>query len=149
MIHAHDLDKISELRYDRTNPANSFMSKCHYLRRYHGKGEKLDSCVHCDRFVVAAGLDGCGRGRANNRSNLAFERTVRPCRPCWGLLGKETACAIINEEGGINGKKLRYVVEDGQYKFDVAMAAYHKIMANENPIIISAESTAQAQRNCS
>ena len=62
-----------------------------------------------------------------------------------GAAGQRDSVAIINEEGGINGKKLRYVVEDGQYKFDVAMAAYHKIMANENPIIISAESTAQAK----
>ena len=53
--------------------------------------------------------------------------------------------AIINEEGGINGKKLRYVVEDGQYKIDVAMAAYHKIMANENPMVFFAESTEQAK----
>ncbi|MGO9566526.1 MAG: ABC transporter substrate-binding protein, partial [Desulfomonilaceae bacterium] len=65
-----------------------------------------------------------------------------------GLLGADAgrdAVAIINEEGGINGKKLRYVVEDGQYKIDVAMAAYHKIMANENPMVFFAESTEQAK----
>jgi branched-chain amino acid transport system substrate-binding protein len=62
-----------------------------------------------------------------------------------GAAGQRDSVAVINEEGGINGKKLKYVVEDGQYKFDVAMAAYHKIMANENPIVISAESTAQAK----
>ncbi len=65
-----------------------------------------------------------------------------------GLLGAAAGrdcVAIINEEGGINGKKLRYVVEDGQYKIDVAMAAYHKIMADENPMIFFAESTEQAK----
>jgi branched-chain amino acid transport system substrate-binding protein len=62
-----------------------------------------------------------------------------------GAAGQRDSTAIINEEGGINGKKLRYVIEDGQYNFDVAMAAYRKIMANENPIVFSAESTAQAK----
>jgi branched-chain amino acid transport system substrate-binding protein len=62
-----------------------------------------------------------------------------------GAAGQRDCTAIINEEGGINGKKLRYVIEDGQYKFDVAMAAYHKIMTNENPMVFSAESTAQAK----
>ena len=76
---------------------------------------------------------------------LAFDADSSALQACWGAAGQRDSVAIINEEGGINGKKLRYVVEDGQYKFDVAMAAYHKIMANENPIIIFAESTAQAK----
>ncbi len=65
-----------------------------------------------------------------------------------GLLGAAAgrdSVAIINEEGGINGKKLRYVVEDGQYKLDVAMAAFHKIMAIDNPMVFFAESTEQAK----
>ena len=56
---------------------------------------------------------------------------------------------MINEEGGINGKKLRYVVEDGQYKIDVAMAAFQKIMATENPMVFFGESTEQAKAICS
>ena len=65
-----------------------------------------------------------------------------------GLLGaaaQKDCVAIINEEGGINGKKLRYVVEDGQYKLDVAMEAFRKIMANENPMVFFGESTAQGK----
>ena len=41
-----------------------------------------------------------------------------------GAAGQKDCTAIINEEGGINGKRLRYVVYDGQYKLDVAMAAF-------------------------
>jgi branched-chain amino acid transport system substrate-binding protein len=63
-----------------------------------------------------------------------------------GATGMKDSAAIINEEGGINGKKLRYVVYDGQYKLDVAMAAYDKIMASENPLVFVAESTAQAKK---
>ena len=43
-----------------------------------------------------------------------------------GADGQRDCVAIINEDGGINGKKIRYVVEDGQYKIDVAMEAYQK-----------------------
>jgi len=61
-----------------------------------------------------------------------------------GFEGQRDAVAVINEDGGIYGKKLRYVVEDGQYKLDVAMAAFQKIMAAEDPLVFTAESTAMA-----
>jgi branched-chain amino acid transport system substrate-binding protein len=62
-----------------------------------------------------------------------------------GAAAQRDCVAMINEEGGINGKKLRYVVEDGQYKIDVAMAAFQKIMANENPMVFFGESTEQGK----
>ncbi len=62
-----------------------------------------------------------------------------------GADGSWDCVAIANREGGINGKKLEYIIEDGQYKLDVAMAAFQKIMSTENPIYFSAESTAQAK----
>ena len=82
------------------------------------------------------------------------EITLAGIRPLTGRFaggGKEGAqgswdcVAIINREGGINGKKIKYVIEDGQYKLDVAMSAFQKLMATENPIYFSAESTAQAK----
>ena len=42
-------------------------------------------------------------------------------------------------------KRYRYVVEDGQYKIDVAMEAYRKIMAFDNPVVFFGESTEQAK----
>lgn len=83
------------------------------------------------------------------------ELTIASVFPLTGLLGpaglegaagQKDCVAMINEEGGINGKKLRYVVEDGQYKLDVAMAAFEKIMANDNPMVFFGESTAQAKK---
>src|SRR5271157_1594898 len=62
-----------------------------------------------------------------------------------GAAGQRDSVALINQEGGINGKKLKYVVEDGQYKLDVAMAAFQKIMAGENPLIFAAESAPMAK----
>ncbi len=56
--------------------------------------------------------------------------------------GLEDALMIANEEGGINGKKIEYIMEDGTYKVDVAVAAFKRIMARDNPIIMYGESTA-------
>ncbi len=56
--------------------------------------------------------------------------------------GLEDALMMANEEGGINGKKIKYIMEDGTYKVDVAVAAFKRIMARDNPIIMYGESTA-------
>ena len=47
--------------------------------------------------------------------------------------GLEDALMIANEEGGINGKKIKYIMEDGQYQLDVATAAFKRIMSRDNP----------------
>ena len=56
--------------------------------------------------------------------------------------GLEDALMMANEEGGINGKKIQYIMEDGEYKVDVAVAAFKRIMARDNPLIMYGESTA-------
>jgi branched-chain amino acid transport system substrate-binding protein len=55
--------------------------------------------------------------------------------------GLEDALMIANEEGGINGKKIEYIMEDGQYQLDVATAAFKRIMSRDNPLIMYGEST--------
>jgi branched-chain amino acid transport system substrate-binding protein len=49
---------------------------------------------------------------------------------------------MANQEGGINGKKIRVVVEDGQYNLEVAKAAFHRIMSEFRPLAMYGESTA-------
>jgi branched-chain amino acid transport system substrate-binding protein len=56
--------------------------------------------------------------------------------------GLEDALMMANEEGGINGKKIKYIMEDGTYKVDVAVAAFKRIMARDNPVVMYGESTA-------
>ena len=56
--------------------------------------------------------------------------------------GLEDALMMANEEGGINGKQIKYIMEDGTYKVDVAVAAFKRIMARDNPIAMYGESTA-------
>jgi branched-chain amino acid transport system substrate-binding protein len=55
--------------------------------------------------------------------------------------GLEDALMMANEEGGINGKQIKYIMEDGTYNVDVAVAAFKRIMARDNPIIMYGEST--------
>ncbi len=55
--------------------------------------------------------------------------------------GLEDALMMANEEGGINGKQIKYIMEDGQYQLDVATAAFKRIMTRDNPLIMYGEST--------
>jgi len=49
---------------------------------------------------------------------------------------------LANEEGGINGKKIEYIMQDGQYNLEVAKKAFEKIMDLHKPPIMFGESTA-------
>jgi branched-chain amino acid transport system substrate-binding protein len=55
--------------------------------------------------------------------------------------GLEDALMMANEEGGINGKQIKYIMEDGTYNVDVAVGAFKRIMARDNPPIMYGEST--------
>jgi branched-chain amino acid transport system substrate-binding protein len=55
--------------------------------------------------------------------------------------GLEDALMMANEEGGINGKQIKYIMEDGTYNVDKAVAAFKRIMAKDNPVIMYGEST--------
>ncbi len=55
--------------------------------------------------------------------------------------GLEDALMMANEEGGINGKQIKYIMEDGTYSVDKAVAAFKRIMARDNPQIMYGEST--------
>jgi branched-chain amino acid transport system substrate-binding protein len=48
--------------------------------------------------------------------------------------GIKDALGIANEEGGINGKKLRHVNEDDHYKPDVGVKVFEEIMAKYKPL---------------
>ncbi|MDY7037424.1 MAG: ABC transporter substrate-binding protein, partial [Thermodesulfobacteriota bacterium] len=37
----------------------------------------------------------------------------------------------VNEEGGIHGRKIKLIIEDGQFKIPKAMAAYNKLWFRE------------------
>lgn len=73
---------------------------------------------------------------------------VMPLSGVFSFAGADASAAIddaftiANQEGGINGKKLQWIVVDGQYKVDVALAAFKRIMELEKPLMMFGESTA-------
>ena len=48
---------------------------------------------------------------------------------------------MINEQGGIAGRKLRYVPEDTAYKVDVSVAAFKKIISQNEVHLYYGDST--------
>jgi branched-chain amino acid transport system substrate-binding protein len=82
------------------------------------------------------------------------ELTIATILPMTGIFsrggvqraeGDKDYVDIVNEEGGIGGKKIKLVIEDGQWKSDVAMSLYQKIMSTENPLVFFAQNTEQAK----
>ncbi len=55
--------------------------------------------------------------------------------------GLADSLAYANEQGGINGKKIRYVFEDTGYDLNRAVASFKKLMAQDKPVIMYGEST--------
>ncbi len=52
---------------------------------------------------------------------------------------------LINDQGGLNGHKLRYVAEDTAYKVDVSVAVFNKITAANNVRFYYGDSTGFAK----
>jgi branched-chain amino acid transport system substrate-binding protein len=49
---------------------------------------------------------------------------------------------IVNDAGGIQGRKIRYVAEDTGYKVDASVAVFNKITAQDRPNLYYGDSTA-------
>jgi branched-chain amino acid transport system substrate-binding protein len=56
--------------------------------------------------------------------------------------GLKDSLMMANEAGGINGKKIQYVMEDTQYKLDLAKPAFARIMEQYKPLAMYGDSTA-------
>jgi branched-chain amino acid transport system substrate-binding protein len=55
--------------------------------------------------------------------------------------GLKDCIAMTNEEGGINGKKIRYFYADDQYKPDVGTKVFEDLMAKYNPLCVFGSGT--------
>lgn len=76
---------------------------------------------------------------------------VLPLTGVFGFAGSQASAAIddiftmANEEGGINGKRIQWIVEDGQYKVEVSTAKFRDLMEREKPLVMFGESTAMSK----
>jgi branched-chain amino acid transport system substrate-binding protein len=55
--------------------------------------------------------------------------------------GLEDYIKYTNERGGINGKSIKYIMEDTEYIVEKAVAVFKRIMAKDNPVIMYGDST--------
>ncbi len=58
-----------------------------------------------------------------------------------GVDGMKDAIDMANEQGGVNGKKIEFHWEDGEYKNDVGIAAFKRLYAKHKPHIMFGQST--------
>lgn len=67
------------------------------------------------------------------------------------LEGMKDYFDMVNGKGGIRGRKIKFLVEDTQYKVDQAIAGFKKFMASDKPIALFGDGTgfvrAAAQEN--
>jgi branched-chain amino acid transport system substrate-binding protein len=59
-------------------------------------------------------------------------------------MGLQDCIAITNAEGGINGKKLRYAVEDDQFNPEVGLRAFETLMSKHQPLCVFGSGTGVA-----
>jgi branched-chain amino acid transport system substrate-binding protein len=119
---------------------------------YHKKEERKDMTprisVWLAAFACALTLVAAGESSAQQGKETITVGSVAPITGPFAFAGSHLTDGVkdcldmANEEGGINGKKLNYVVEDGQYNLDVAKAAFSRIMDTFKPLAMYGESTA-------
>jgi len=87
---------------------------------------------------------------ANDKSEIVLGASI----PLSGVfastaIGYHTAMQdyvkLVNDKGGINGRKMRYVAEDTGYKVDVSVAVFNKITNRENVTFYYGDSTGFAK----
>lgn len=103
-------------------------------------------------FSLAAGLAGVSlglqgtRALAQGKPDLILGASI----PLSGIFAAtaysyhnamQDYVKIVNEQGGIDGRKMRYVAEDTAYKVDLSVAAFNKITARETVNFYYGDST--------
>jgi len=104
------------------------------------KGRGLGSLILVILLMLAVGVPAM----AQNEIKIGAVQPITGRFAFAGVninAGLEDALMMANEDGGINGKKIKYIMEDGQYQLDVATAAFKRIMSRDNPLVMYGEST--------
>ncbi len=106
-----------------------------------------------DAIALAAGLPLVARAQSND---IVFAATLPLTGPFAAvakdqLEGMKDFIDHVNAKGGVKGRRIRFLVEDTQYKVDQAIAGWKKFMASDNPVAVFGDGTgfvrASAQEN--
>jgi branched-chain amino acid transport system substrate-binding protein len=57
------------------------------------------------------------------------------------LEGMKDYIDFVNSKGGVRGKKIKFLIEDTQYKVDQAVAGFKKFMAADKPVAVFGDGT--------
>lgn len=117
--------------------------------RGHGRRRALGA-------LAALGLAPWATGVSAQAGEIVFAATLPLTGPFAAvakdqLEGMKDHVDWVNAKGGVRGRKIRFVVEDTQYKVDQAIAAWKKFMASDKPVAVFGDGTgfvrASAQEN--
>ena len=84
----------------------------------------------------------------------ADEVKIGACQPITGRFafagkhineGLMDSLAYANEQGGVKGKKLKYIYQDTGYDLKRAIATFKQLIAQESPVMMYGESTGQGK----
>ncbi len=94
--------------------------------------------------AVSTGLPGTVRAQATDE--VVFAATLPLTGPFAAvakdqLEGMKDYIDFVNSKGGVRGKKVKFLVEDTQYKVDQAVAAFKKFMASDKPVAVFGDGT--------
>lgn len=110
----------------------------------------MQTAIRRRTIALAAGLTALGFGSVSAFAQGKSDIVIGASIPLSGMfaataLSYHTALQdyvkIVNEQGGIDGRKLRYVAEDTGYKVDVSVAAFNKITTRDNVTFYYGDST--------
>jgi branched-chain amino acid transport system substrate-binding protein len=97
--------------------------------------------------LVAAGLAAASsRLAAQSQEEIVFAATLPLTGPFAAvakdqLEGMKDCIDSVNARGGVRGRKVRFLIEDTQYKVDQAVAAFKKFMAADKPVAVFGDGT--------
>lgn len=106
-------------------------------------------------IALAAGLPLARKAHAQ-ANDIVFAATLPLTGPFAAvakdqLEGMKDFIDHVNGKGGVKGRKIRFLVEDTQYKVDQAIAGWKKFMASDKPVAVFGDGTgfvrAAAQEN--
>ena len=108
---------------------------------------KLDRRQFNTFATAALALSGAPAAvRAQAADEVVFAATLPLTGPFAGVAkdqldGMKDYIDFVNSKGGVRGRKVKFLVEDTQYKVDQAVAGFKKFMAADKPIAVFGDGT--------
>lgn len=97
-------------------------------------------------IALAVGGSGTAVAQSNDNQPIVFGGSI-PLTGVFAFAGIHMHAGLtdytnwINSQGGINGRRVQYIMEDTGYQVDRSVAAYKKISGSNSPCCYYGDST--------